>query len=46
MVWQVTALLSVPILDLTMLLASVPALRRHVLRPDLVFLESYRQAGF
>jgi len=43
--YSVTALLSVPILDLTLTLASVPALRRHVLRPDLVFLESYRQVG-
>jgi hypothetical protein len=39
----VTALLSVPLLDVTLMVASVPSLRRHVLRPDLVFLESYRQ---
>ena len=42
--YSVTALLSVPVLDAALALASVPALRRRALRPDLVFLESYRQA--
>jgi hypothetical protein len=42
---QVTALLSVPVLDVTLALASLPGVRRHVLRPDLVFLECYRQVG-
>lgn len=41
--YSVTALLSVPLLDATLVAASIPLLRRHVLRPDLVFLESYRQ---
>jgi hypothetical protein len=39
----VTALLSVPVLDLALAASAVPALRRVVLRPDLVFLDSYRQ---
>lgn len=42
---QVTAIISVPVLDLSLLLASLP-LRSHFLRPDLVFMDSYRQARY
>jgi hypothetical protein len=39
---QVTAVLSVPLLDVSLLCSLVPLLRRRALAADLVFLESYK----
>lgn len=39
---QVTAVLSVPLLDVSLLCSLLPPLRRRALGADLVFLESYK----
>jgi hypothetical protein len=39
---QVTAVLSVPLLDIALLVSLVPWSRRRFISQDLVFLESYK----
>jgi hypothetical protein len=42
---QVTAVLSVPLLDIALLVSLVPWSRRRFISQDLVFLESYKPVG-